>query len=212
MSEWFTTWAERHAAAFGLTADGDLVMLLAWERALAYSADELSRSTDWLLRHPETLDQYRPKAERHMVAIHQAVHQARSLEAKQANEAEQDEQWGTCTLCIGTGYVSVPRLESIVEGEWRPIRVGRCNRPVYYTYVVNCPCALGRWKSSRTEPRMALEEYDAKNPHWRHQLEDRRLEAAAERASIQQAIGPRSPTRLDEILESLRISFGLPEP
>ena len=93
-----------------------------------------------------------------------------------------------CRLCGDTGWVvGVPHVDFVSGPEWLLPR---------RTMAVTCQCGLGgfinsRWANAQPDPKkvMSFSEYEARNPHWRAQMEVRRAEVDAELATHQQENG-----------------------
>jgi hypothetical protein len=179
-SEW-DDWVQSHSRIFGFN-DANILMLDAWRFVLGNNTvEELRTATKTLAggNHPSF-----PKE--HLGAITGVLRERRAVEYRR--EFEDVERQGTCETCGSSGFVSVPHLKGIVNGEWRAVRATR-HRSSYYTQTVLCTCALGKWKRDRLgktksgEMRvmMELNAYAMNNPRWREQMAEhsRRLLANA---------------------------------
>ncbi len=160
MSDAYTTWAERHAAAFGLRSDPDAESLLTWVdlfRRSGITPAELNAATDWLALHDP------PKwASEHLAALRDTIDRQRRQRLDRTPDAAPD--LGECVLCRGGGMVSVPSLKAMQLGQWG-------------TQAVLCRCPLGKWTGDRQggtaangerRPRLlTLDDYELLCPNWR---------------------------------------------
>lgn len=188
-AEEFDLWADRHGSMFGFSTDRDAATFAAWFEvfeACGYSAGELRDATDVIARRSEPLA-WRSE---HLAAIHSHVRQfRRAVETghRRIPGADQSEV-GECTLCVNSGWVSVPHPEFVLAGRWESAPMGYSVRAVVY-----CRCWAGRktlaaWneatpKFQAEHPRAyTLDEYETKVcPKWRTLL-------AAEEAALAKAI------------------------
>lgn len=174
----YQDWAAQHAATFGLNLENAARTLAAWQAVFnlaGYHADELHEAT----RSIAAFSELRFLNE-HLPAIRKAVMNQRLQKAREnalaARTAEE------CNLCQDTGWVLVPMLRSVVDGEW-----GCLTGRTLPTAVVTCKCMRGCriwniWQSgerNKFKP-MALADYETSVPHWFELLTKRQELDAAE--------------------------------
>lgn len=98
----------------------------------------------------------------------------------QHNEDAAPQHGYFCDLCGGKGWVVVPHLQCVVDGQWVP---------PYTTYAVCCMCSKGEQVADsyleRKEKQMKLGYYEGRNPGWHMQLSQRRQQAKLEAAAIE---------------------------
>jgi hypothetical protein len=181
--EGFVDWADDYCRVFGLGSDAEMRSVLALERVFelaGFTAAELKAATEWLSVHSPKL----PLTD-HRVAIRDCVLQLRAKRNQQLiDQAERSGQ--TCSLCGGSGFVTVPHLRSLTDGVWD----GGGTFGRRYTQAVSCTCGIGERKreSTTTELKdgrkpptiLGLSNYERTNPHWADQL---RIKAAEDIAA-----------------------------
>lgn len=182
----FGEWAAWHGAIFALTTDADRKMLAAWcdlFESLGYKVPELVEATEWLAAN-------RPPKFRteHLDSLQARLKAQRAEAASRVIASPEEDPRGQCSLCRGTGHVSVPTIRAIQRGQW-----GTC--------TVLCSCALGRWhRGQKTKyPLQTLEEYERELPDWRAVL-------AHHDALVRQEADVRDQTRTRDGVLSLELN------
>jgi hypothetical protein len=184
----FDQWAQRHATMFGLTNEGDMAMLLAWEtpfEAAGYTVDELNAATFKMTSAP-------PKwRTEHLGAINEAVRQSRSMRKAAEDAKLKSDDRSVCSDCRNSGWVPVPHILEIDNGQWVPGTNGNRN-----TMAVTCHCNLGKrlcqaridyardakgpMARSKAWIPMDFEHYIQLNMNWRVQLQEEEARLAVE--------------------------------
>lgn len=209
MSDWYAAWAEHHCTVFGMTTEADLKTVLSWEPILCVAGDQesLADATEWLATNLSVLNEYRfiGRLPGHLASVQRAL---REVMAVTPPASLDDEKFGVCAICNSTGRVLVPRLESVRNGEWRPI-ASRVGRPTYQSYLVACSCKLGTWWAGNRTPitgksYLTLDDYTARNPRWRIQVE-RRAEEARQQSKLA------GPVEWQKAVDSLVAKFSIEE-
>ena len=174
----FHLWADNHAATFGMTPEKHAETFVAWRKvfeAAKYTAAELAEATTFLAANNP------PRwAPEHLAGINARIRDRRAVEYRKKTDVQERDR-GVCTLCSGTGYVVVPHLQGVRDGNWVPVRATR-SLPSYYTVAVLCRCQLGLWVGGRMSPDklpMSIDRYERQNPRWRDQLMARHREMSA---------------------------------
>lgn len=175
-------WCEYHATLFGLRADSDADMLLEWSRLFSqqgYGAGDLRAASEWIAMNdpPKT----RPE---HLALLTRRLREQRAASAPMPD----DDPRGQCSLCGGTGRVTVPMVRGVHSDQGNTPRVDD-----RYTCAVLCRCKLGQWftdkqgggfdklgRPKRPAP-MTIDQYEQLVPDWRERLKAR---DAAARASL----------------------------
>lgn len=158
MSRSWDDWTKHHAMLFALLSDAEERMLREWAVLLGlrgWSAEELWEASEWLCRHDPP--RYRSA---HLKALEDRLPIVRADKARQARPPE--DARGVCIDCRGDGLVSVPNPRDDPLG-----------RGLFYTMVVACHCALGRWKQQHSFGQkgiLDIAQYEAAYPDWRLRL------------------------------------------
>jgi hypothetical protein len=182
-------WIIAHTTAFGMSKR-QTDMVKAWRAAFIadrYTPEELASATQALLVLPDLHPNNHPP----YIASH--IRNLRAVAYQRSQDTAPD--LGRCVKCNGTGRVIVPLIRPGNDGTWKPLKVARAGA-TYYTQAVLCDCIKGLAMAGNQDDRrprmMTLEQYQAINPNWESQLEDRHhaLKQRAESA-------PPSPTRSD---------------
>ncbi len=178
LDEYNGDWVPFHRDLFGMKSLDDLAMFAAWFRSLLeYSAEELREASIAMANDIDAAGKYRVH---HLSIIREKV-RARRFARARAEFAEVNRQDGRfgCKVCDSTGLVAVPHPRSIVDDGW-------CYP--FYSLVVACRCPRGsakfnavaaadvKQKLADREAKfqmMALDEYEALHPNWRHLVKDR---------------------------------------
>lgn len=182
----YRAWSGRYAATFGLTSDSDAGMLVAWREvfdACGYSVAELEAAR----LHIASKGPPKFRTE-HLAAIHAAITDRRGHDiANQRRASVDDDGYGACDTCGGTGWVIVPHARAIRDGQW--VRLGISGYP---TMAVTCGCWKGRrcvetWDAmppdkQKKYPRpMTLEYYETRIcPHGRRLIAEHDKALAAD--------------------------------
>lgn len=215
MTDWYAAWVVRYAETFGISEERDVKTLLSWHAALGATELELNTALDTLARQPDRLTQSGGRylaggrMLAHLHALHAAVRDFRAIDAR-PGAVVKDDGMGTCDRCLSTGWVVVPHLKCVKDGEWVPAMVG--GKPVTYTVAVVCNCALGRWVRDRQtgdHRSLGIEAYQHQNPDWRRQLRDREAQQLAMAAAEEAARGGDPRGKLDGLVAGLAERFGL---
>lgn len=179
-AEW-NAWVKHHAAMFGLMSDQDTIMFEAWRDVFGkagFLVEELQEAT----AHIAITNPPRWRSE-HLAAITARIMDRRraAIQAAQrqaAAEYDRNQQHGQCG---GTGWVHVPHLSCVKDGEWLA---------PWYTVVVLCDCSRGeRIRAGHAEskmkdgemrePALGIAAYTNHNPDWHGQMRRRREVLAA---------------------------------
>jgi hypothetical protein len=209
----YLAWSDRHAATFGLTAEADARMFLAWRavfEAGRVTAAELAAATLRIGTSPDRMPRYRNE---YLRAVQDAVREIRqqSRQAQLRRHPESAGERGECVLCGDTGHVAgLPLLQQVQAGEWVP------DGATYYTCAALCSCAAGRRRHEALQASGAddaikaragytLELYEMANPRWRDQLHGREAaRAAAQRAeAATRAADAAGPMRLRAAVQAV---------
>lgn len=207
MSE-YAAWAKHHATIFGIYDEKEVVTLLSWEHVLGATPAELTDATNFLAKNQGMISSFKGKMSGHLDALIARLNDQRAQQSSQ-DQREREHDFGTCETCGSSGWVQVPHPKCIREGQWVPLAKARAGAS-YYTCVVLCSCALGRWTGGRRKPgpngeqALTLESYSARNPGWRRQLQDRYDQERAERNALAE-LQPITPQiqRLDGTINRL---------
>lgn len=195
MSTWneeFVAWASRHAAVFGLFADGDSAMFAAWHdefRMAGFDVADLHAATN----HMAQVEAPKFRSD-HLVIIQRIVGDRRREAAlKQQKAVEFDSGKSVCVLCGDTGAVAVPHPRFVLCGEWQ------FHGNAQITAAVLCFCWRGRrigeaqkaWHPDLVRARggqqMTLEQYEQRIPRetWESLMRDQRERQKAARRARQ---------------------------
>jgi hypothetical protein len=218
-TEEFQAWAGEHCRVFGLSVE-ESGTVLSWEPyfvASGFHKDDLADTTAHFAKIPGELARlgkpakYLGKTSVHLAAIEAYIREqtARRLGEESSRFAAEH---GTCLVCYGTGFVSVPHLAGISNGRWVGAKAGGL-APQFYTQAVACSCALGRWKADKQGQRrggevrriMTLEAYEHQNPDWKRQLAARE-EAQREKVRV---LNPKLAAAVDAALAKLQHAKGV---
>jgi hypothetical protein len=222
--EEFMKWAARYCAIFLQDVAKIAPTLGEWRLVFAddrFTYDELNNALSSIAKNaPE--DRWQ-----HLRRLTNAVRESRMIErrAELTETEKRAEQHGECTLCKGSGYVTVPNPKCINDhGQFVPYRNTGGGNGVYYECAVYCRCGLGRFlddnqaaywdrkaKERGRECRpMDLEKYERFNPNWRAQMAER--EAFEHRLVTVEAKAKQQPREMLRIMaESMRMP-ALPKP
>jgi hypothetical protein len=189
-------WAERHAAIFGLNTDRDPSMFAAWGQVFescGYTAAELNEATTYLAGTPGKVPLTR---QQNLDAINSRVRDRRLDRLRANDEAAAPDS--SHHLCGGSGWVVVPHLKHVVDGEWVA---------PWYTMAVTCNCKLGQRRlASLDEDRKravyTFDLYDTRNPNWEMQVQTREVA----RKSMVDA--RRESAEADKYADRLQRAFG----
>lgn len=218
--DWYAEWVSRHVEVFGLS-EQDTGAMLAWRKTLVArgcTVNELHDATEYLLMNPDQIENiFAGKMAAHLTAIQRRIRVVRAVEYRR--EVESNRELGTCVKCAGSGRVIVPHLRSVVNGEWRPLKVARASAS-HCTMAVVCSCRLGVWfgqrasaidESGETRPMMALDRYERQNPDWEKQLAEHALrQVQIARSREPEAARDRTThLRMDSTFDRLRKQYGL---
>jgi hypothetical protein len=204
---WFDEWLEKYLETFALDARADISLkrqLEFWEPAIGHaSKSELDSVTAWLVQNPDAFTKSQArfigKAAMHLDTIKTRLRDMRAVNLETRRD-DLDNRLGTCERCGGSGFVVVPHIRAVREGDWKPMHVAR-GGPSFYTQAVCCSCAKGRWVHENTEPKsMTLERYATLNPRWEIQINRRASEQNAFAAATGGESGREQVERFAEIL------------
>lgn len=187
MSEWYTKWAARHAAMFGMSRAEDATTFSAWRSLFmskSYTEQELNHATNVIAARPEPL----AWRDHHLAAINSAIRELRQVAIRRENNEVSTEEKPKCAYCSDSGCVIVPHPRFVFNGSW----VTYCGgKP---TSAVICSCYRGRrirdyeQESGREKKQMTIEEYERRIPRdlWQNLFDQQRLERMAEvRADVE---------------------------
>ncbi len=221
----WSQWIAHHASLFGMNADDDKAMLLAWVDLFAargFTADELRRASDeYALAPSAKRGKYRTE---HPPALEEIAHRHRQARrAREDPEAVAHEGW--CSLCRDTGHVEVP-WAGLFRGGGKARR--REPEDSEHLGMVYCSCRVGRRMRHDMQEyldRLAqsdaaryanaylvtFEEYSQRCPYWRERLADirerqrlrQRSRALAETQDRQRGELPRGVTLAGDALPRL---------
>lgn len=125
----------------------------------------------------------------HLRKLTNLVRESRIIERRaEATDAERKaEQFGECTLCKSTGFVTVPDQRCVSDdGRFVPYRVAGDGVGTMYEISVYCSCGLGRYVDSHQEDYWSrkskergkdlrpwtLQRYEQFNRNWKQMLEE----------------------------------------
>lgn len=182
----YEDWISFHVQSFGVPynavpndAAGWSATLALWLetfRARGYTAEELMEATREITASSLPLG----KVADHRAAIDSVIKSRRSIALRQ-QVADSEVDRGTCTLCGNTGFVTVPHLRGIKNGQWEWIKPYRHRS----TQAVLCRCIIGTARAARGHKSMTLDAYEQLNPSWQDQMD-----LDAEERRQQQQAGP----------------------
>lgn len=188
----FLTWAQEHAAMFGMTKPEEKKAVQLWEATLAsngYSLSELRYASKLLSANPP-----KTRAE-HIKHIHQLIGGLRKKAAQEeAATLAAIRDFEACRNCKGYGWVEVPHKDYLRDGDWI-VYPGTNWKP---TFAVTCSCDAGRRAAaghSKNPRPTGLEHYEERNPDWRKQVEEyaeawrSMRQAEAYTAAVDQSLG-----------------------
>ena len=208
----YVRWAESYAVRFGFGPE-DARMLASWFDVLGnYDLPDLDAATGLLARR-----EYPSWPRDHLkalLAVLREVVAARLTAAADADRRRSGPDRGTCTLCRGTGRVTVPHPRAVSGGRWVPLHIARGGAS-WYTAAVLCRCPLGSWyaqhggmarKDGVQLAQLTLDAYERICPGWRDELHHRAAEdraVAAERNPPIDFAHGLNRERLDRLLAGL---------
>lgn len=154
-------------------------MIASWERVFAannFTYGELQAATLALANGSIRAHRYD-----HCRAINEWVKQGRAKMCRD-DDTRPSVLAFICPDCSGTGFIAVPHLQSVIDGEWLPSQRTKFARQ--YTMAVYCECQRGRRIHERALDSgrgvgMRLAFYETRNPNWREQVAARREEMLA---------------------------------
>lgn len=163
-------WVIRHCTAFAI-GDHQMAMFAEWQSAFlvaSYTIEELNEATTWLITHPPE------NLWHHLRAIQSRIFDRRKAQAVHNDRATERPGAEPHETCGGTGWVFVPHLKHVKDGQWFP---------PWATFCVTCHCARGERIAGThgdDKPKaMSLFMYEGRNPNWREQIRTRHLQQLA---------------------------------
>ena len=180
----FAEWVVQHARTFGMLNPEEKQMVQGWQpsfMSMGYTIAELLYATEEMARKPP---KYRAD---HLKSIHAIIGRLRNAAADQCRSTwDAIDAFETCEHCEGCGWVPVPHLRYVVDGEW--IRYQRAGfKP---DCVVTCSCGTGQRIASThsgTKRPMSLGQYEERNLKWAKHMAEHRAAQIAERTSHKHA-------------------------
>lgn len=162
----FEQWASQHTSLFRFVKQEDRAMVRMWLPIFVshgYTLAELIYATEVMTRNPPKYPSDHLKCIRGIIGAFR-----KKLSDEEQSAWDAIDQFETCKDCQNTGWASVPHLRFVSSGSWD------CYPGAFYkpTQVVTCSCKMGRRIDATHigKPRpMALEQYEERNPDWRHQ-------------------------------------------
>lgn len=169
-------WVKFYAPCFGLMGDSDAAMFAAWREvfeASGYTAEELHEAAKEIAKSPP---RFRID---HLARIQSRIRERRfalRMQQEQRHEAMPGRE--RCEICEGVGWVVVPHIRFVADGEWIA---------PWPTMAVACQCFKGQAIVTKARDAgiekyipMALGWYEGRNPSWFRQLNQRETLRQAE--------------------------------
>lgn len=175
----YKNWVKHHADLFGLSQPDELRTLASWQVSLLTHSggkvEPLFTASDTIAANPTVLvespGKFLNKMTAHLLTLIYLLGGVRE-EAPPVR----------CNLCGGIGLVTgLPHPQCLKEGKWIA---------PYRDLAMRCPC--------RGESHFA--NYEAHNPNWRQQVEERKAQVAAE---LRERLEKEKPTKVAKAVDAI---------